>query len=137
MRSMSAVRVRTCVPPGSSRPVRDERGSATLLMIGMLGVLLAAGLAVICATGYVAAAHAARAAADLAALSGAVAIESGADGCAAARKIAADNGARLTSCDHVGDQVEFVISVEVAHKIDLDLPGLPTEIMASAHAGPR
>ena len=121
----------------SSAHAADERGSATLLMVGVLVVLLATGLAVICAAGYVAAAHAARAAADLAALSGAVAIESGADGCAAAGKIASDNHVRLVSCDHVGDQVEFVISVQVAHKIDLGLPGLPTEIMASAHAGPR
>jgi secretion/DNA translocation related TadE-like protein len=116
---------------------RDERGSGTLLMIGVLAVLLAAGLAVTCAAGYIAAAHAARAAADLAALSGAVAIESEADGCVAARKTAVRNGTWLTSCDRVGDQVDFVISVEVARTIALGLPGLPSRVLATAHAGPR
>jgi secretion/DNA translocation related TadE-like protein len=115
----------------------DERGSGTMLMVGVLGVLLALGTTAIWAAGYVAAAHQARAAADLAALSAAVAIEAGDDGCAVARQVAADNGTRMSTCDRVGDQVDFVVSVEVVRPVRTGVAGLPTEVTAVAHAGPR
>jgi secretion/DNA translocation related TadE-like protein len=115
----------------------DERGSGTMLMVGVLGVLLALGAAAIWAAGYLAAGHKARAAADLAALSGAVAIQAGGDGCAAARRVAADNGAELSACDRVGDQVDFVISVEVVRRVRTGISGLPAQVSAVAHAGPH
>ena len=115
----------------------DERGSGTMLMVGVLGVLLALGAAAIWAAGYVAAAHKARAAADLAALSAAVAIEAGADGCAVARRVATGNGTTLSVCDRVGDHVDFVVSVEVVRPVRTGVPGLPAEVTAAAHAGPR
>jgi secretion/DNA translocation related TadE-like protein len=115
----------------------DERGSGTMLMVGVLGVLLALGSATIWAAGYLAAAHRARAAADLAALSAAVAIGTGADGCAVARRLAADNGTRLSACDRVGDQIDFVVSVQVVRPVRTGVPGLPAEVTAAAHAGPR
>jgi secretion/DNA translocation related TadE-like protein len=115
----------------------DERGSGTMLMVGVLGVLLALATATIWAAGYLAAAHKARAAADLAALSGAVAIQAGADGCAAARRVAVDNGTELSACDRVGDQVDFVISVEVARPVRTGIPGLPAQVTAVAHAAPH
>ena len=115
----------------------DERGSGTMLMVGVLGILLALGTAATWAAGYVAAAHKARAAADLAALSAAVAIEAGADGCAVARRVATDNGTTLSVCDRVGDQVDFVVSVEVVRPVRTGVPGLPAEVTAAAHAGPR
>jgi secretion/DNA translocation related TadE-like protein len=115
----------------------DERGSGTMLMVGVLGVLLALGTTAIWAAGYLAAAHRARAAADLAALSAAVAVEAGADGCAVARRVAADNRTRLSVCNRVGDQVDFVVSVEVARPVRTGVPGLPAEVTAVAHAGPR
>jgi secretion/DNA translocation related TadE-like protein len=114
----------------------DERGSGTMLMIGLLGILLAFGTTAIWAAGYLAAAHQARAAADLAALSAAVAIEAGADGCAVAGRVAVDNGIRLSVCDLVGDQVDFVVSVEVVRPVRTGVPGLPAEVTAVAHAGP-
>jgi secretion/DNA translocation related TadE-like protein len=114
----------------------DQRGSGTMLMVGVLGVLLAFGTTAVWAAGYLAAAHKARAAADLAALSAAVAIEAGADGCAVARRVSADNGTRLSVCDRVGDQVDFVVSVEVGRSIRTGVPGLPAEVTAVAHAGP-
>jgi secretion/DNA translocation related TadE-like protein len=115
----------------------DERGSGTMLMIGVLGVLLALGTAAMWAAGYLAAAHKARAAADLAALSAAVAIEAGADGCATARRVAVDNGTTLSGCDRFGDQVDFVISIEVARSVRRGVAGLPAQVTAVAHAGPR
>ena len=66
---------------------------------------------VIC--GYLLGYHRARAAADLAALSGAVAYQQGRDGCAEARRLASVNGAGLAACEDVGDQVDFVITVRV------------------------
>jgi secretion/DNA translocation related TadE-like protein len=115
----------------------EERGSGTMLMVGVLGVLLALGAAATLAAGYVAAAHKARAAADLAALSAAVAIEAGADGCAVARRVATDNDTRLSACDRVGDQIDFVVSVEVVRPVRTGVPGLPAQVTAAAHAGPR
>jgi secretion/DNA translocation related TadE-like protein len=108
-----------------------------MLMVGVLGVLLALGSTAIWAAGYLAAVHKARAAADLAALSAAVAIGTGADGCAVARRVAADNGTRLSVCDRVGDQVDFVVSVEVVRPVRTGVPALPAEVTAAAHAGPR
>ena len=107
-----------------------------MLMVGVLGVLLALGAAAIWAAGYLAAAHKARAAADLAALSGAVTIQAGGDGCAAARRVAGDNGTELSACDRVGDQVDFVISIEVVRRVRTGIPGLPAQVTAVAHAGP-
>ena len=89
---------------------------------------------VIC--GYLLGYHRARAAADLAALSGAVAYQQGRDGCAEARRLASANGARLADCDEVGDQVDFVITVRVTVAVGLRVPGLPRTITAEAHAGP-
>ena len=89
---------------------------------------------VIC--GYLLGYHRARAAADLAALSGAVAYQQGRDGCAEARRLAAANGAGLAGCDEVGDQVDFVITVRVTVAVGLRVPGLPRTITAEAHAGP-
>ena len=107
-----------------------------MLVIGLLGILLAFGTTAVWAAGYLAAAHQARAAADLAALSAAVAIEAGADGCAVAGRVAVDNGTRLSVCDLVGDPVDFVVSVEVVRPVRTGVPGLPAEVTAVAHAGP-
>ena len=76
-------------------------------------------------SGYLLGYHRARAAADLAALSGAAAIQQGRDGCAEARRLAAANGARLADCDQVGDQVDFVITVRVTVAVRSRMPGLP------------
>lgn len=108
-----------------------------MLMVGVLGALMLAGMGAMCMATYLVAAHQARGAADLAALSGAVAMSAGEDGCAAARRVARANAASLLTCDPVGDAVDFVISVRVARTVRLDLPGLPTKITALAHAGPR
>jgi secretion/DNA translocation related TadE-like protein len=107
-----------------------------MLMIGVMGTLLLVAMGAMCIAGYLVALHKARGAADLAALSGAVAVQAGADGCRVARVAARQNQTALMSCDQVGNAVDFVISVRVAREIRLNVPGLPTKITALAHAGP-
>ena len=113
-----------------------ERGSGTMLMIGVMIVITVLALTGTFVAAYAVAVHRARAAADLAALSGAVAWSGGADACAAARTIAQANGTTLESCDRVGDRLDFVITVRVDRQVPPMMPGLPGEVSARAHAGP-
>ena len=118
------------------RLILDQRGGASILMAGVMGVVVTISCVAMMISGYLLGYHRARAAADLAALSGAVAYQQGGNGCAEARRLAVANGARLADCDQVGDQVEFVITVRVAVAVELRVPGLPRTIAAEAHAGP-
>jgi secretion/DNA translocation related TadE-like protein len=71
------------------------------------------------------------AAADLAALAGAVALQHGRPGCPAAERVAAANGARLESCRVVADRIR------VAASRTAPLPGgREATVSATAHAGP-
>lgn len=107
-----------------------------MLMIGVMIVITVLALTGTCIAVYAVAVHRARAAADLAALSGAVAWSSGGDACDAARTIARANGTALAECDQVGDRIDFVITVEVDHGVPSMMPGLPRTVSARAHAGP-
>lgn len=120
----------------AGRQRQDQRGSATMIMVGLMSVVvLLAGSAMLIA-GFLVGQHRARAAADLSALSAAAAFQQGADGCAQARRTALGNGARLTDCDRVGDEVDFVVSVRVAVEVRTRVPGLPRSLAAAAHAEP-
>ena len=112
-----------------------ERDSGTMLMVGVVAVVTMFGFTGIVVAGYAMAAHAARAAADLAALSGATDVAAGGDGCSTARTVTQANRAVLDSCSRVGDQVDFVLTVQVAAPVALSVPGLPRSISAVAHAG--
>lgn len=118
-------------------PCLNERGSGSMLMIGVIGALWLLGLGVMCMATYLAAIHHVRGAADLAALSGAVAVQAGEDGCAASKRVALANETSLLTCARVGDAVDFVISVKVVGSVRLHVPGLPAKIVGFAHAGPR
>jgi len=107
-----------------------------MLMVGVMVVITVLGLTGVSAAAYLTAVHHVRAAADLAALSGAVAIGQGRDGCAAATANAHRNGASVASCDQVGDAVDFVISVQARVGVEGLFPGLPQTVSAWAHAGP-
>jgi secretion/DNA translocation related TadE-like protein len=72
----------------------------------------------------------AAAAADLAALAGATAVQQGAAGCPAAARTATANGARLATCVQHADEVDVTVAIPVA------LRGRSVEVSASAHAGP-
>lgn len=104
----------------------------------MIGVMLVVGvlcLVGVCIAGYLVAAHRVRAAADLASLSGAVAVSQGRDGCRAARDNARVNGAVVSRCEQVGDEVDFVITVVAELRVEVVFSGLPSAVSATAHAG--
>ncbi len=114
---------------------RSERGSGTMLMVGIMVVVVMFSLAGVCIAGYLVGVHRVRAAADLAALSGASALVADRDGCAAARRNARANDAQVVSCEHVGDAIDFVITVRAEVTVAITVPGLPHRISAVAYAG--
>jgi secretion/DNA translocation related TadE-like protein len=76
-----------------------------------------------------------RGAADLAAVSAAAAQREGRSPCAAARVVAEENQTSLRDCDTEGDLFDFAVSVTVAAPLELDVPGVPEEVVAISHAG--
>ncbi|MDZ5622563.1 Rv3654c family TadE-like protein [Nocardioides sp. HM23] len=108
-----------------------ERGAATVLVTACLGLLLLVGCALAVVAAMIAAHRSAQAAADLAALAGAVAARDGDDPCAAAGSVAAANGARLTRCTTAGTEV----TVEVVAPGPRWL-GQTHDLAATARAGP-
>jgi len=123
------------VTPRWVRPPAPDRGSASVLVVGLMGVVVVlVGVALLVA-GYEVAQHRARAAADLAAVSGAAAFAEGRDACGQARRTADDNGAAVLSCSTAGDPVEYVVSVRVALGVRSRVPGLPDRVVGEAHAG--
>lgn len=93
------------------RPGRDESGAATVFGLGLMGVLMCLAVAFAFAVGVVATHRQAEAAADLAALAGAQAVQQGRDGCAQAAHVAARNGAALDRCGRQGFNVLVTVSV--------------------------
>ena len=116
--------------------VRSELGSATALMVGIMGVVVALGTAALVIAGYAVGYHRARAAADLSALSGAAAFQQSREPCAQAALTARQNGARVVRCNLVGDAADFVVTVRVSVVAYTRLPHLPRTTAAEAHAGP-
>lgn len=112
-----------------------ERGSGTVLVAAVVLVLMVVSAALLVVAGYVLAAHRARAAADLVALSGAAAVARGEDGCHAAAMAAAGNGVRLAHCRERGDSFDFVVSVTVVRAVLAPSAVLPGSVDATAHAG--
>lgn len=114
-----------------SGPGRDERGTATVAVLSLIGVVLLVAAAAAAVLGAAVAHRQAQAAADLAALSGAAAAEQGDDACGAAADVARANGGDLADCHLEGDDV--LVSVTV------DVPGglaVLGEVRARARAGP-
>ncbi len=110
---------------------RGDGGVGSVLGVAMMGVLVTLTLAVACGVAVVAAHRAAQAAADLAALAAAGALQDGRDPCASAADIAGDNRAALRDCRVDGWSVSVVV-VSEAH-----LPTGRVELPARARAGPR
>ncbi|GGF49588.1 hypothetical protein GCM10011519_24400 [Marmoricola endophyticus] len=90
---------------------RGERGAASVLTVALVALLAVVALTAAGMTALVAGHRRAQAAADLAALAGASALQDAADGCMAAARVATSNGARLVSCTVRGQEV--VVAVEV------------------------
>jgi secretion/DNA translocation related TadE-like protein len=123
----------------TQRTAGSELGSATVLMAGILGVVVALSSAALVIAGYAVGYHRARAAADLSALSGAAAFQQGRDPCAQAALTALTarfNGARVDRCSQVGDSVDFVVTVRVSVAARTRMPPMPRTVAAEAHAGP-
>ena len=110
---------------------RVDRGSASLLVVALTGIVLLLGLAAAFLTATGAAHRRAQAAADLAALAGATAHQRGDDGCAAAGLVADHNGAESTACHLAGDDV--VVRVGLAGP---EFLGQSWERVGRARAGP-
>lgn len=106
-----------------------------MLIAAVAVVAMLAAWVVVVVAAYVSARHTAEAAADLAAIDGARAVEAGAAGCVAAKKTAEANGGRLSACDVVNDGIEFVVAVEVTAEAGISLPGLPSRLTARSQAG--
>ena len=116
---------------GGSGTGRDEVGAGSVLAVAMLAVLVVVTVAVGGVVGVVAAHRTAQAAADLAALAGAGAVQDGADPCRRAGEIARRNGSRLQRCSVQGWDVAVVVVADTAH-----LPGGVLDLSARARAGP-
>jgi secretion/DNA translocation related TadE-like protein len=116
--------------------VRSELGSATVLMVGIMAVVVALSSATLVIAGYAVGYHRARAAADLSALSGAATFQQGREPCAQAARTASQNGARAVRCSQVGDAVNFVVTVRVSVVVKTRIHQLPSTVAAEAHAGP-
>ena len=119
----------------SGRHGRDERGTASVLMAGLMGVVILLWAAAMLVAGYQLAYHRVRAAADLAAVSAAAAFADGADACKQARRSAAENGGRLVACKQVGDQLDYVVAVQVEIRVRSHIRQLPGTVRAWAYAG--
>lgn len=110
---------------------RDERGSATLLALPVMAILILGALSASLVGGALTAQRRAQAAADLAALAGAGSVQYGDDPCRAVRSIAQRNGAELTYCEPRGDDVMVRVEIETA-----PLFGRSLSVAAQARAGP-
>ena len=113
---------------------RDEAGAATLLVLGMTGVLLLVGAALGVVGAMVVDHRRAQAAADLAALAGATATAQGDPGCAAAGEVAQLNGAELVDCSTDGSPMGATVTVRVRVNGPHWL-GQQADLEASARAG--
>ena len=114
-----------------------EEGSGTVLGVAAIGVLLLVLVGGLGLASAVVAGHRARAAADLAALAAAGAIQSGAgDGqaCGRAATVAGANAAQATRCVV---QADGSVAVEATAAVGLVLPGIGgPRARATARAGP-
>jgi secretion/DNA translocation related TadE-like protein len=110
---------------------RDERGSGTILVLGVAMVLLGAGAVGVLWAGISVGIHRAASAADLVSLSAAQALQSGDDPCEAAQRIASNHRVELKRCEVEGEAV----SVAVGLQLRLGALGTPI-ITMPARAGP-
>ncbi|MGI5246545.1 Rv3654c family TadE-like protein [Dactylosporangium sp. CA-139066] len=108
--------------------MRGDRGSASVVMLGVGLAVFLLTIGFVSAEGVVIARHRARNAADAGALAGALsAVRGSAGACAEAARLVAANGGRLASCKVAGPVV--TVDVEVRAPVGLTAS-------ATARAGP-
>jgi secretion/DNA translocation related TadE-like protein len=115
--------------PGRRR--RDERGIATVVAVGLMGMLLSVTTIAVAGTLVAVTAHRAAAAADLAALAGAQAIRDSRSACAAAASSARHNGGEVSDCSVAALDVSVTVQVTTPRVL-----GLVWSVPADARAGP-
>ncbi len=116
-----------------SRRPGGERGSGSVLVLGVVAVLLVVGVAATALVQAQGAMSRARTGADMAALAGATALSSltrPADPCQRASQVAAANGTQLQECTVSGQDV--TVSVTARARV----MGVPRAARAAARAGP-
>ncbi|HET6625039.1 MAG TPA: Rv3654c family TadE-like protein [Nocardioidaceae bacterium] len=109
----------------------SERGSATVYAVFFVGLLTTVGIVAAAVASLFVGHRQVAAAADLAALAGASALQQQGSACAAAGGIARRNGTTLVSCQVRGD----VVSIRVATQVP-SLFRTSIELRARARAGP-
>lgn len=109
---------------------RGDEGSASMLVLTMVGVLVFVTVALTLCSGLVRAHRIAQSAADLAALAGARAVATGGDGCVEASAVAEANGATLADCEASGTDVRVTATVPGPR-----WPGLDAALTGEARAG--
>jgi len=109
-----------------------DRGSGTVLALGLIAVALVLGLALAALSSAQGARGQAQTAADLAALAGATALQGGWDACPTARETVERNGAELVACVEQGDGV---VRVDVVREAT-GWAGVLGTARAAARAGP-
>ena len=100
--------------PCIRRHLSDERGSATVVMLAVIAVVLMLTISGLFLASSILASHRARAAADLAALASASVLmrgEPSAAACQFAAQVAAANHGRVQGCIAVGTEVRLTIAV--------------------------
>jgi secretion/DNA translocation related TadE-like protein len=111
---------------------RDDRGSASIWVLGIALAVVSLAVSVAWAAGVLIAHHRAQAAADLGALAGApYAVQGLPAACAAAGRVVEANAARMVDCGLVG--LDIMITVETQ---SFGRPGRPM-VFATARAGPE
>lgn len=113
---------------------RGERGVGSLLVALVVLFVFALSLAATWFGVARAAAVRLQGAADLAALAGAEAQRLHRQACEAVRASAAANTGRVTRCEVTGDEVEFVVSVELTVEVRFG-PVQLSNLSAQAHTG--
>ena len=110
---------------------KGEHGAGSVLAVAMLGLLVTVTVAAGGVVGIIATHRTAQAAADLAALAGAAALQDGGDACEQAATVAERNRAELTDCVVHGWNVTVSVTANTAR-----LPGGVLDLQARGRAGP-
>jgi secretion/DNA translocation related TadE-like protein len=100
--------------PGTSAGLPDDAGSATVLLLAVIAVVLTLTVSGLLLSSAVLASHRARAAADLAALAAAGALLQGEPShaaCQAAARVATANDGRMQRCVALGQEVRISVAV--------------------------
>ena len=109
-----------------------DRGSASVLAVGVIGILVALTAGALVLAGAVRASHQARLGADLAAIAGAQLLRDGgsaSQACSAAASMAMTNGGSLVACSVGAAEVSVTVSVRST--------AWPAPATAKARAGPE